>query len=154
MGADRRRWLRTRPGRPTRLDPSSGRGHGVSAGPGDGLSRGMAEVRPEPYGRDRAQSDDRRSSGSGGKSVGQGLRPGESGGSGDPGDAPGGLPGTWPGPVDRLALREHLIRTYIAGDVATPRQGNLRNMRKMAAGEPYFQFGLKLGEWSYEETLA
>ena len=38
--------------------------------------------------------------------------------------------------------------------MATPRQGNLRNMRKMAAGEPYFQFGLKLGEWSFEETLA
>ena len=37
--------------------------------------------------------------------------------------------------------------------MATPRQGNLRNMRKMAAGEPYFQFGLDLGEWSFEETL-
>ncbi|GAA3242111.1 phosphatase [Actinocorallia longicatena] len=37
--------------------------------------------------------------------------------------------------------------------MATPRQSNLRNLRKMAAGDPYYQFGLKLGEWSFEAGL-
>lgn len=38
--------------------------------------------------------------------------------------------------------------------MATPRQSNLRNIRKMAAGEEYYQFGLKLGHWSYEAGIA
>ncbi len=45
------------------------------------------------------------------------------------------------------------MRTFIAGDVATPRHNNLRHFRKMAEGEPYYQFGLGLGEWTYEETI-
>ncbi|MEO3785621.1 phosphatase [Actinocorallia sp. B10E7] len=46
-----------------------------------------------------------------------------------------------------------MLRTFIAGDVATPRHNNLRNFRRMAAGEPYYQFGLDLGEWTYERTI-
>ena len=45
------------------------------------------------------------------------------------------------------------MRTFIAGDVATPRHNNLRHFRKMAEGEPYYQFGLDLGEWTYEQTI-
>jgi len=37
--------------------------------------------------------------------------------------------------------------------VATPRHNNLRHFRKMAAGEPYYRFGLDLGEWTYEGTI-
>lgn len=37
--------------------------------------------------------------------------------------------------------------------MATPRHNNLRNFRRMAAGEPYYQFGLDLGEWTYERTV-
>jgi hypothetical protein len=59
-----------------------------------------------------------------------------------------------PAPVDRERLREHLVRTHIAGLVATPRQGNLRNYRKLAAREPDYQFGLELKERTFEEVLA
>ncbi|NDU72505.1 phosphatase [Actinomadura sp. DSM 109109] len=44
----------------------------------------------------------------------------------------------------RAELRAHLVRTMIAGDVATPRQNNLLHYRRMAAGSPYYQFGLDL----------
>ncbi|ROO90336.1 histidinol phosphate phosphatase hisN-like protein [Actinocorallia herbida] len=61
---------------------------------------------------------------------------------------------TGPGAPSRDELRAHLLRHYIAGDVATPRQNNLRHFRKMAEGDPYYQFGLDLGPWTYEETVA
>ena len=52
-------------------------------------------------------------------------------------------------------LREHLIRTRIAGDVATPRDDNLRNARRMAEGLPKYDFGLTpRRDWSYEEVVA
>jgi hypothetical protein len=54
----------------------------------------------------------------------------------------------------REQLREHLIRTRIAGVVATPRQGNLRNYRKLAARDPDYLFGLELKEWTFEEIVA
>ncbi|MEU8896784.1 phosphatase [Nocardia sp. NPDC048505] len=56
--------------------------------------------------------------------------------------------------VDREALREHLVRTRIAGEVATPRESNLTNFRRMVARDPGYQFGLRLREWTFEETLA
>ncbi|HEU5155465.1 MAG TPA: phosphatase [Streptosporangiaceae bacterium] len=56
--------------------------------------------------------------------------------------------------MDRGRLREHLVRTHIAGAVATPRQGNLRHYRKMAARDPDFLFGLELKEWTTPEILA
>ncbi|MFG3617786.1 phosphatase [Nocardia sp. NPDC047654] len=62
--------------------------------------------------------------------------------------------GTRPGrPDDRALLREHLLRTRIAGDVATPREGNLANYRKMVRKDPGYQFGLTLKDWTFAETL-
>ncbi|WP_030163774.1 phosphatase [Spirillospora albida] len=54
----------------------------------------------------------------------------------------------------RDGLRAHLVRTMIAGDVATPRQNNLLHYRRMAAGHPYYQFGLELKrEWTERTVL-
>ncbi|MEU8309771.1 phosphatase [Actinomadura sp. NPDC048955] len=59
------------------------------------------------------------------------------------------------GPVPtRDELRAHLVRTMIAGDVATPRQNNLLHFRRMAGGDPYYQFGLDLKpSWSERSVL-
>lgn len=55
----------------------------------------------------------------------------------------------------RAELRDHLVRTLIAGEVATPRQNNLLHYRRMAAGRPYYQFGLELErEWTFEDIFA
>ena len=52
-------------------------------------------------------------------------------------------------------LRDHLVRTLIAGEVATPRQNNLLHFRRMAAGKPYYQFGLEFErEWTFEDIFA
>jgi hypothetical protein len=54
----------------------------------------------------------------------------------------------------RGELREHLVRTLIAGEVATPRQNNLLHFRRMAAGRPYYQFGLEFdGEWTFDDIF-
>jgi hypothetical protein len=55
----------------------------------------------------------------------------------------------------RQELREHLIRTLIAGEVATPRQNNLLHYRRMAARKPYYLFGLDLErEWAFDDIFA
>ncbi|MDL4813859.1 phosphatase [Actinomadura opuntiae] len=57
-------------------------------------------------------------------------------------------------PPTREELRAHLVRTMIAGDVATPRQNNLLHYRRMAAGNPYYQFGLELKpSWTERSVL-
>ena len=57
-------------------------------------------------------------------------------------------------PPTRDELRAHLVRTMIAGDVATPRQNNLLHYRRMAAGSPYYQFGLELKpSWTERSVL-
>jgi hypothetical protein len=57
--------------------------------------------------------------------------------------------------MSRQELRDHLVRTLIAGKVATPRQNNLLHFRRLAAGNPYYLFGLNLkASWSFEEILA
>jgi hypothetical protein len=43
----------------------------------------------------------------------------------------------------RDALREHLLRQRIAGEVATPRENNLRNYRLMADRDPYYLCGVQ-----------
>ncbi|TDB91832.1 phosphatase [Actinomadura sp. KC216] len=53
----------------------------------------------------------------------------------------------------RDELRAHLTRTMIAGGVATPRQNNLLHYRRMAAGHPYYQFGLELKPSWTERTV-
>ncbi|CAM5646352.1 hypothetical protein STENM36S_05687 [Streptomyces tendae] len=43
-----------------------------------------------------------------------------------------------PGTPSRAELAEHLVRTRIAGDVATPRENNLSHYRKLANGDRGF----------------
>ncbi|MBC6457663.1 phosphatase [Actinomadura sp. HBU206391] len=57
--------------------------------------------------------------------------------------------------MKRAQLRDHLVRTMIAGEVATPRQNNLSHYRKMSDRNPYYLFGLELEKpWSFDEVLA
>ncbi|MFF2651525.1 phosphatase [Streptomyces sp. NPDC058045] len=59
-----------------------------------------------------------------------------------------------PGTPSRAALVQHLIRTRIAGDVATPRDNNLAHYRGLANGERYFWLGLDLGDrWQDEQDV-
>jgi hypothetical protein len=52
-------------------------------------------------------------------------------------------------------LRAYLVATRIAGDVATPRDDNLRNARRMAQGLAKYDFGLvPRRPWTYEEVVA
>ena len=54
----------------------------------------------------------------------------------------------------RDELVEHVVRTRIAGDVATPRENNLANIHKMLAREPDYWFGLELDNpWSFDDVL-
>lgn len=55
----------------------------------------------------------------------------------------------------RAELREHLLRTRIAGPVGTPRASNIGNIRKMLDRDPDYWFGVELArEWSVEEVVA
>jgi len=55
----------------------------------------------------------------------------------------------------REELREHLVASMIAGDVATPRQNNLLHYRRMALGYPYYRFGLVFRRrWTERDVLA
>ena len=55
---------------------------------------------------------------------------------------------------DRDALRRHLLAARIAGDVATPREDNLRNTARMAEGRVGYDFGLvPAREWTRDEVL-
>ncbi|WP_219465832.1 phosphatase [Nonomuraea rhizosphaerae] len=55
----------------------------------------------------------------------------------------------------RDQLREHLIRTRIAGEVATPRENNLDHYSSAANRDPYYLLGLTLDQpWSYRDVLA
>ncbi|MEI5103436.1 phosphatase [Streptomyces sp. PmtG] len=54
----------------------------------------------------------------------------------------------------RAALVDHLVRTRIAGDVATPRENNLSHYRKLANGDRHYWLGLDLGDrWSDEQDV-
>ncbi|OUC96842.1 phosphatase [Streptosporangium minutum] len=58
-------------------------------------------------------------------------------------------------PLTRDDLREHLVRTRIAGDVATSRENNLDHYRSLSNRDPHHMFGLTLeGHWSYRDVLA
>jgi hypothetical protein len=53
-----------------------------------------------------------------------------------------------------MSLREHLVRSRIAGDVATPRSENLRNIGRMLADHDEYWFGLRRDrEWTADEVL-
>jgi hypothetical protein len=51
-------------------------------------------------------------------------------------------------------VREHLVASRIAGDVATPRDNNLRAMRRLAAGDERSWFGLAPVPVTFEQVLA
>ncbi|OEV10088.1 phosphatase [Streptomyces nanshensis] len=54
----------------------------------------------------------------------------------------------------RPELVEHLVRTRIAGDVATPRENNLSHYRKLANGDRHYWLGLELGDrWEDEQDV-
>jgi hypothetical protein len=54
----------------------------------------------------------------------------------------------------RQALAEHLVRTRIAGDVATPRDNNREHYRKLAEGDRHYWLGLEFGDrWTDEEAV-
>lgn len=56
--------------------------------------------------------------------------------------------------LSRPALVEHLVRTRIAGDVATPRDNNLSHYRKLANGDRHYWLGLELGDrWTDEQDV-
>ncbi|MET8047437.1 MULTISPECIES: phosphatase [unclassified Streptosporangium] len=56
--------------------------------------------------------------------------------------------------MTRAELREHLVRTRIAGDVATSRENNLDHYRSLANRDPHYMFGLTVdGAWSYRDVL-
>ncbi len=59
-----------------------------------------------------------------------------------------------PGTPSRAELVDHLVRTRIAGDVATPRENNLSHYRKLANGDRNYWLGLELGDrWTDEQDV-
>ncbi|MBP2707296.1 phosphatase [Microbispora sp. RL4-1S] len=54
----------------------------------------------------------------------------------------------------RAELHEHLVRTAIAGDVATSRENNLDHYRSLALRDPHYTFGLTFeAEWTFHDIL-
>ncbi|MFD6417841.1 phosphatase [Streptomyces sp. NPDC060194] len=54
----------------------------------------------------------------------------------------------------RAELAAHLVRTRIAGNVATPRDNNLSHYRKLANGDRHYWLGLELGDrWTDEQDV-
>ncbi|GAA3576155.1 phosphatase [Nonomuraea rosea] len=57
--------------------------------------------------------------------------------------------------LSRDQLREHLVRSRIAGDVATSRENNLDHFSSLANGDGYYRLGLSFDQpWSYRDILA
>ncbi|MEU6080704.1 phosphatase [Streptomyces sp. NPDC047108] len=55
---------------------------------------------------------------------------------------------------NRSELIDHLVRTRIAGDVATPRDNNLAHYRRLANGDRHYWLGLELGDrWTDEQDV-
>lgn len=55
---------------------------------------------------------------------------------------------------NRSELAQHLLRTRIAGNVATPRENNLSHYRKLANGDRHYWLGLELeNRWSDEQDV-
>ncbi len=59
-----------------------------------------------------------------------------------------------PAAPTRAELIDHLVRTRIAGDVATPRENNLDHYRRLANGDRHYWLGLELGDrWTDEQDV-
>ncbi|TYB53776.1 phosphatase [Nonomuraea sp. PA05] len=57
--------------------------------------------------------------------------------------------------LSRDELRDHLVYSRIAGDVATPRENNLDHYSSLANGDPYYALGLTFDQpWPYRDILA
>lgn len=57
--------------------------------------------------------------------------------------------------MSRAELRDHLVHSRIAGEVATPRGTNLGNYARCSAREPLYTFGLEYGdEWTAAVILS
>ncbi|MFC4010960.1 phosphatase [Nonomuraea purpurea] len=57
--------------------------------------------------------------------------------------------------LSRDQLREHLVHSRIAGDVATSRENNLDHYSSLANGDAYYRLGLTFDQpWSYRDILA
>lgn len=57
--------------------------------------------------------------------------------------------------MNRQQLRQHLLDSRIAGEVATTRENNLANYARMSARDPGYLFGLRpSGTWTPGEVLA
>jgi hypothetical protein len=55
----------------------------------------------------------------------------------------------------RDELYEHLVRTKIAGEIATSRENNLDHYRSLANRDPHHMFGLTMSDgWSFRDVLA
>ncbi|HEY3868543.1 MAG TPA: phosphatase [Actinocrinis sp.] len=55
---------------------------------------------------------------------------------------------------DRASLVEHLMRTRMAGIVATPRENNLLHYQLLADRDPYYQLGLEpAAHWTRDSVL-
>ncbi|MET7637773.1 phosphatase [Streptomyces sp. NPDC005438] len=64
------------------------------------------------------------------------------------------LPLPLPPAPSRSELVDHLVRTRIAGDVATPRENNLAHFRQLANGDRHYWFGLEFGDrWADEQDV-
>lgn len=59
-----------------------------------------------------------------------------------------------PIPPSLAELIDHLVRTRIAGNVATPRENNLDHYRRLAQGDRHYWFGLEFGDrWTDEQDV-
>lgn len=60
-----------------------------------------------------------------------------------------------PPPPSRQELSEHLVAHLIAGDVATSRDNNVGNYRRLAERDPHYLLGIEpRGQWSFDDILA
>ena len=57
--------------------------------------------------------------------------------------------------LSRDELREQLIHTRIAGEIATPRENNLDHYSSLANRDPYYLLGLTVDQpWTFRDVLA
>src|SRR4051794_2910416 len=57
-------------------------------------------------------------------------------------------------PIDAPTLRQHLLDTAIAGEVATTRANNIGNIRRTLAGDEAVTFGIAFGaDWTFDRLF-
>lgn len=59
-----------------------------------------------------------------------------------------------PSAPTRAELKDHLVAHRIAGRVATPRENNLTNFKRLSQRQPHWMFGMTFhGEWTPNDVL-